>query len=180
MKNRIRGLVSISLLVLSGIAIAAGSHGGNSGSNFYIGAGYNFLETEAGGFDWDTSAVDIRVGKYFTPNFAIEGRGGFGVSDDTAAGLNVEINNYFGVYARGEIPINSQFSIYGLLGITDIELDVSAGGNTVSGTDNDVSWGVGASFAINPKTSIGGEYMNLYDDGGVEISGFGINFQQKF
>ncbi len=188
MKKRILGFVSVSLLVLSGLAMAGGApkggghHGGDSGSGFYIGAGYNFFETESAGLDWDTSTLDLRIGKFFTPNFAVEGRIGIGVSDDTVGGVNNEIDNYIGAFARGQIPINNQFSIYGLAGIVtgDASASATVGGQNVAWDDTNFAWGIGASFALNRMSSIGAEYMNLYDDDGIEIGGFGINYMHKF
>ena len=54
---------------------------------------------------------------------------------------------------------------------------VSASGSV---DDSDLSWGIGASFALNQTSSVGAEYLSLYDDGGFEVSGFGLNYMHKF
>lgn len=191
MKNGIVKYFFIALLTISGAVLAAGEHGSSrhSNSGFYLGAGYNFFDTEIGGVEFDNSTVDLRVGTFLTPNFAIEGRFGIGVTDDSmgvtgVASVSSEIDNYYGVYLRGQFPINNQISIYGLLGYANTEWNLSASipGLAVRGSfdDSDLSWGLGASFALNQSSSVGAEYLSLYDDGGFEVSGFGVNFMHKF
>ena len=168
--------VVASLSLMSGSVLAGGVDSNERSKYFRV--GYNFVTYEQSGLsDADLGALDVGVGMYFNKNFAVEARLGLGIQDDDIGAVNLDLNGYIGVYARGEIPLANKFSIYGLLGVARVDFD---GTPSASNADNDISYGVGAMFAINNKSSIGAEYLMLHDDGPVQVDGFSINYQMKF
>lgn len=128
-------------------------------------------------------ALSFRFGKEFTRNFAIEGRLGTGVSDDTirisGVDVAVEVDNFYGVYARGIIPLN-RVSLYGLVGYTHGEIKASAGGVAASADDGDFSYGVGADIAVWKGGAINVEYGRLFSGTGYEVNALSAGVRFNF
>ena len=128
-------------------------------------------------------AIGGKFGKQFNPNFAIEGRIGFGVSDDEVdvGGLPVklEIDNYYGVYLKGMLPVSTAASLYGLLGYTRAKLTASAAGFSSSDSESDISFGAGAEFAVSQTAAISVEWARLLKGDGYKVDGLtlGVNFK---
>ena len=107
---------------------------------------------------------------YFSKFFAVEGRLGFGVQDDTVGAANGEIDYLVGAYVRGGFPLGI-FEPYVIAGATMI--DTSWG--FVDGDDVGLSYGVGADFKFNEKFGINLEYMYLMDFDGMTAQPAGID-----
>lgn len=129
-------------------------------------------------------AIGGKIGKPLNPNFAVEGRFGFGVADDEVdvGGLPVavDIDYYFGVYGKGILPLSSQASVYGLIGITQAKLTASVGGFSASDSDSDISFGVGAEFGISPAAAISVEWARLLKGDGYKVDGLSLGVSFKF
>lgn len=145
----------------------------------YLGASVTRVTYSEPGFpSLNPVAVALRAGNQFNDHFALEGRFGFGIADDTAD-ITLEVDNFFGVYARGILPLNPQLSIYGIVGYTDGEVTASIPGLSVSDSDDDFSYGIGIEASVAPKVIISGEYMKLFDkpDYYINTLSFGIGFK---
>jgi opacity protein-like surface antigen len=175
--------------ILLGCALAADKTGRG-----YVGVGYTMLTYSEDGFpDFDISALGVRGGYYFNNYFSVEGRFGFGVGDDTqtvsvflpgigtfTGDATVELDNMFGVYAVGHIPLTKQFQLYGLVGLTQGEITASVNGFSVSEDDSDLSFGVGAEFDMTPNMSLGIEYTSYITEDAYDVDGLGISFNYIF
>lgn len=141
--------------------------------------------------DFDIGALVLRGGYEVNPNFAVEGRFGLGISDETkvwnsALGpldTTVELDDFIGVYARGILPLNDVTSLYGIVGWTDISITatVSDGVTTASNSDSDsdMSFGFGADFNVGAG-AINLEYMSYYSDDAVDVTAIGVGYTVKF
>ena len=116
----------------------------------------------------------------------------FGISGtgNASGGGTLELDHFFGAYLRAGAPIGESFFPYALLGYTraDISASVSLsvtpqGGQTsaasvnVSGSDTDISFGLGADYKFNDRFSLNAEWINYVDksDGELgELSGFSV------
>lgn len=156
--------------------IAAGANAQQNQTQLYGSASYGLLETEVGSTDFDTPTLNLAFGGQFNRHFALEGRLGFGVDDDTENGLNVEIDDYLAVYAKGILPVSDVVSIYGLLGIAETTIDTNFGDED----DDDISYGIGMSARLNNGIDLFGEYISLYDDDNVEIGGINLGASMRF
>lgn len=83
----------------------------------YAGVNYSLVEYDEAGFDSvEPTALVLRLGNELTPNLAVEGRLGFGVSDDSidvlGTSVDVEVDQFFGVYVRGIAPLGARGSIW--------------------------------------------------------------------
>lgn len=146
------------------------------GNSLYGGLSYGFLETEFGSTDFDTPTLNFALGTEVSPHLAVEGRLGLGVDDDTNFGFNVEIDDYFALYLKPILPLSDTVSLYGLFGFAEITRETSFGDDD----DNDFSYGFGASAKIAPQWDLFAEYISLYDDDDVEISGFNLGANLRF
>ncbi|MBB3045792.1 hypothetical protein FHR99_000028 [Litorivivens lipolytica] len=156
--------------------IAAGASAQQSQPELYGSASYGLVETEVGSVDFDTPTLNLAFGGKFNPNFALEGRLGFGVDDDTENGVEVEIDNFMAIYAKPMLPVSDVITLYGLLGLAETEIDTNFGNED----DDDISYGLGISARLNNGIDLFGEYVSLYDDDDVEISGINLGASMRF
>lgn len=156
----------------------------------YFGGNYVFLTYEEDGIDedFDLGALVGKAGVNVNPYLAAELRVGFGVKDYSISGNGVtaelEVDYLVGGYIVAGIPNSSPIYPYAVLGATKAELTatVRAFGESasVSDSDSDVSYGVGANFAVNEQVSLNAEYMSYLDKDSVKISGISIGGAVRF
>jgi len=156
----------------------------------YVGANYAFLTYEEDDIpeDFDLGALVAKAGAKFNPYLAAEIRVGVGVDDYSESGngvsIELELDYLVGAYAIAGIPNETPIYPYAVLGVTKGELtaSVSAFGESasVSESESDLSYGVGANIAINDEFSINAEYMNYLDKDGAEISGVSVGLVVLF
>jgi len=115
----------------------------------YVGAGYTQFETDGG----DIGAATGRLGYRFGPNFAIEGEGSTGVDDDEG----VDLNHNVGAYARGILPVTSNFDVHGRVGYTTSEYDTPLG----DFEDDGLAYGAGAEYRFTPNLGIRADWTRL-------------------
>lgn len=130
------------------------------------------------------SAISFKVGNQFNKNFALEARLGTGLSDDriTVFGVpaTVEVDNFYGVYAKGILPVSNMISAYGLVGYTHGEITARAAGMSVTGSDSDFSYGLGVDFAITQNMSLNIEWARLFEGAGYKVNALSFGVGYKF
>jgi hypothetical protein len=171
------------VLLALAILIAPTAYAANDG--MYVGV--NVVRTtykEDGFASVNPVVLAAKLGKEFNPNFAIEGRVGLGVMDDslTIAGtkIDVEVDNFYGVYAKGILPTGSKLSPYGLVGYTKGKISASAGGLSASGSDSDISFGVGADVALDKDMILNFEFAKLFGGDGYDVDALSIGASFRF
>ncbi|HEY9030462.1 MAG TPA: porin family protein [Kangiella sp.] len=167
-KTMIAGAIIASLSLATAVEAKEGN---------YFGFGLTQHSLDAGFFDADVTTLDGKVGTYFNENFSGELRLGLGVQDDTVFGSDIEIENYYGAYLRAGIPVTDGFYPYAIVGYTNTKVGVSGGG---SDSESDMSYGLGADFAISDSVDFTAEFMRYLDKDGVEVDGIGLGFKFKF
>lgn len=203
MKRVFVAITTISALCSSGAYSADYSEG------VYIGVGVSqtSAKVDLGSNDlgitdkktYRNQAIDLRIGKSFNENFAIEGRVGTGLSKGksnfsvTVQGVDVGVNttaklsNYYGIYAVGKYPVGD-FTPYVILGASSVgyKLDATASANGLSysasdkSTDSSASFGVGVDYSINKSTSAGIEYTRLISKSDLKIDALSLSGKFKF
>ena len=168
-------IVATSLYIFSSALIAGGKGQSYMGIQYALG---NYSE-EGISQEADPSVLIGRYGTYLLDNFAIEGRVGIGIANDTLvfSGLEVDVDvDYIvGVYALGHMNIAKGSSVYGLVGFTQAELTTSALGISNTNDDNGVSVGVGANLgAFNI------EYIQYLNESEYEFSALSFGFITHF
>lgn len=175
----------LSAIFLAGL-MSAPAFADTVGTNY---AGLQFAQAtydESGVDDLNPTALIGRLGHYFHENFSLEGRLGFGLSDDSLSGngltADFEIDSLFGFYGVGHLPINEVASVYALAGFTQGEasITVSDGTNSASESDDDsgFSYGLGAAFNVSPNAALTVEYISYLDKSDYQLTALsaGMNF----
>ncbi len=166
--------------------------------NGYVGIQYGYLMYDMDSISGDSnpSALIGRVGYFVFDQVALEGRFGFGFSDDSArlpddAGGTIrgdlELDRLYGAYLAGYLPLGGFGSAYGVLGYTDAKATFSADGFSSSISDGGFSFGFGGNVYIEYRESaykehrwaINVEYMRYLNESGYKLDayGFGVAFQ---
>ena len=141
----------------------------------YVGASVSRFDVSVDGLsNAKPSAFSIKLGEQMNPNFAAELRFGKGLSTDSISGADLKVNTYYGIYAKGILPLTNEFSVYGLLGYSRGKVTVTRPGSSASGTDGDLSYGLGADYLLTKNTSVGLEWARLFK-GSVGGSNYKVN-----
>lgn len=120
----------------------------------YVGAGYTQFDSDGG----DIGAVTGRLGYRLSPHFAVEGEASTGTDDDNG----VDLNHNVGAYARGILPVTSNFDVHGRVGYTTSEFD-TPGGDV---EDDGIAYGAGAEYRFTPSFGVRADWTRLEGDEG--------------
>ena len=179
---------------LLAIAVPAASNPVSEGTG-YAGGMFTQLTYDEDGVseDAEPTALIARLGYFATDYFAVEGRLGIGLSDDTVsvtgpdgfggtvtADVDVELDRLFGAYAAGYLPLGDVAAAYGLVGITNAKATVSANGFSDSDTDTGLGYGVGIEFYPTEEFGLNAEYMQYLDESGYDLSALSIGAKFLF
>ena len=173
MKNVLLSIVAAVYIFSSG-GLLASSTGDTYGGIQYALSTYN----EDGFDEVKPTALVGRFGKYINNNFAIEGRLGFGLQDDSINFLGIDvtldIDTLIGVYGLGYVNINDSSSVYGLIGFTRAEATASALGISVSSDESGLSFGVGSDLGIGNNVSLNIEYIQYLNKSNFDFRSLGL------
>ena len=136
-----------------------------------------------------TPTVMMNAGYQFNPNFALEGRIGFGVSDDVIAvdvddnervDVSVKIGNYIGVFSRFGTPVNERFYPYSLLGYGKVDIRANISTGAIDDAASDFGYGFGANLSFTDRVAGNIEYVIYSDNSNEKISGifFGLQYRR--
>lgn len=168
--------------VLSSILAASMASAAMSASAAELYAGGNFAVLDAD--EATLNAVYGRFGAFFNENISAEARLGFGVGDDTVnyggVDIKAELDNVYGAYLRGGIPAGEVFYPYAIIGYTKGKFTGSAYGVSVSNSESDFSFGVGADFKVTDTLKINAEYLSYLDKDEAELTGFAVGVAFSF
>ena len=148
--------------------------------------------------------INGRLGYRFNSYIAIEGDAGFGIGGDSFqrslpvnidnfgsvnvdADADLDVKNYFGIFARGILPVSDQFDIFVRGGYGTAKAEVSAVATTDilqgfsanvsdSQSANDFAYGVGAEYHINERHGIRADFSAI----GSEANFFSLAYAVKF
>ncbi|MGQ0533206.1 MAG: outer membrane beta-barrel protein [Caulobacteraceae bacterium] len=136
-------------------------------ADWYAGAAYTQYDVG----DADVGGVTGRLGYRMNPNFAVEGEGTFGVSDDDG----VELNHALGAYAVGILPIGSSgFSAHGRVGYQTVEVDTPLG----DADDDGLAYGVGLGWQATQRIGVRADFTRMEGDEETDAVSLGasLNF----
>ncbi len=171
-----KNILLVIALVFSYSSISFAASEGDT----YGGLQYALVTYDEDGFDEaEPTALVGRYGQFVNDSVSIEGRIGFGLSDDSvdvgAFDIDIEVNHLFGIYGVFHANSNSDTSVYGVLGFTQGELEGSAMGISVSEDDSGLSYG----FGVNIK-SFNIEYMSYIDEDDYDVTAISLGFATQF
>jgi hypothetical protein len=150
----------------------------------YVGGNIVWADVEVAGATVTPTMLSGRFGREFSRHFAVEGRVGLGIADDTVSfvgnSTTVDMDYAFGVYARGILPLADIFSIYGLLGLTAGKLSLSGPGGSFSDSESDLSYGFGADLAIGRNLAVNFEWARLFEISGYDVEATSIGIVYRY
>lgn len=170
---------AVTFFSICGTNIYAGTTGDAYGGIQYALGSYN----EDGFEEVNPTALVGRFGKYVQNNFAIEGRIGIGLQDDSVnvfvpgfgnLDVSLDIDTLIGIYGVGHVNLNESSSVYALLGFTRGEATASGGGISISGDDSGLSYGVGANIGTGNNVSFNIEYTQYLNKSDFDLSAIGL------
>jgi outer membrane immunogenic protein len=144
-------------------------------SKVYVNVGYSSLDTSV----TNLGVVGARLGYEFTPNFAIEGEAGFGITNNDIAGVEVKVDNTFGAYLVGKLPLSDSFSLLGRVGYSHLKVSAAAFGSSASADDGSAAYGIGAQYLLDGTNGIRGDYTR-YEKDGSGFNGYTVSYVRKF
>ncbi|MES2034844.1 MAG: porin family protein [Pseudomonadota bacterium] len=131
-------------------------------TSFYTTLGYANVQADDG-VDVELGAGQVRVGAKFNQFFAVEGEAAHGVNDDTVGGVEVKLNNQFGVFAVASYPFAERFEVFGRVGYSTAEFEANFAGVKETESNDDVAYGVGATAFFSERNGVRLDYTNYGD-----------------
>jgi len=202
-------LFLIALLMLCG---GWGSAIANESKN-YAGFQYAIVDAESSRagipLSHEPTALVGRMGAFINRYLALEARVGFGLSDDkvTKSSLDateenemidqygLDVENLFGFYLLGNLPVANTIDLYGVIGITSLDVGTTTGQTIVniatsdeivaftktgSRTENGLSYGLGGRVAITKRSALNLEYMSYIDKSDFTLNSINVGFLLDF
>ena len=145
--------------------------------------GDSYVGVQLGGSNLEIDGLDdventyglVRLGVYLNSAMALELRYGEGVDDDTLMGVDYSIDRIAGLYALYHLELSSAFSIYGLIGYSEVDLKAEANGGSVIEKEDDISYGIGLDLG-----NINIEYTQVLEGSNYEVDAASIGYTYHF
>lgn len=155
-----------------------------------------FQISGGGEYMFDSSDTELaftmatgRAAYFFNETFGIEGEASFGLSDVNNfdnSGLDIELNNQFGIYGVARMPAGQNGELFGRFGFRAGTLDASLGNISEELDYNGVSFGAGYNYFFSETvgvraevTTSGASLDNNFDPDG-NLTSFGLSLIVKF
>ncbi|RYZ15253.1 MAG: porin family protein [Alphaproteobacteria bacterium] len=166
---------------LGALIVAGGLLAPSAFAQTYVGVSYSNLQIDTAGERLNLGSLTGRLGYKFSPHFAIEGEGGFGVSDDDYQGggpanFDVGVDTQLAVYAVGRLPLPHGITLFGRIGYHDTKLDEDV--QEIS-DGSGLAYGGGLEFDVLPNITARVEYTE-YDGLSRTANAIAIGAQMKF
>jgi len=149
-------------------------------AQLYGGAGYTVFQADDGsGNDISLGALQGRVGYKTNPFFGVEGEFSVGVQDESfdvlGTTVDVGIDNQYGVFAVGVLPIPAVGDVFARGGYASFTIDASASGiGSVAEDGSGLAYGGGIMLNFIPFTKLRLEYTRYEPEDG-EFDSFGVS-----
>jgi hypothetical protein len=163
--NRIRAGLLCVVAASGASAQGYGPYGGGQyGRPFYYNAyaGLSVGELRYGEEGLDTitpSTAMVFVGAPLSRNLAIEARFGGGLASAETNSYSLQVRSLFAGYLKGSLPLAPGFSIYGLGGVANVDLQRDFG--LAYTNDTGVSYGLGMDFDLASNARMSLEWTHL-------------------
>lgn len=175
----------------------------------YMAASINKLSTKVGGTSFDFNALGLTFGVKPNDYIALEGRYTHGLNSETKSVDNYlriegEIEKVVGLYSKFFLTKNKPFRPFVMLGysyadargkVKSVNLPSFPSvcdfcptptyigprvGETISQSENDISYGFGFDIESENSGSVRFEYAWLVDDNNVEVNELSVGYQFNF
>jgi len=170
--------------------------GGGVGSSKINGADGTVTPLKITGADSNKASVKIFGGYQLTPNWGVEAQyadlGNRDFAIRNLAGVQLATGSLkatqFSIAGTGTLPLSSNFSLFGKLGISSNHGKIAAVGVADRGSKTSPLVGVGIAYNFNPKLAVRLEYEDFgkfSNDGGanggaIRANNFGLSLRYAF
>ena len=148
----------------------------SANADSYMGVGYLHNNVEIGSANASPASVMFKYGTFWSDSFSVEGRLAIAILDDSISGLDVEVEQLFGVYGVYNFAAGRNINPYLMLGYTDGDLNVASLESSRSGA----SYGAGADFKLDDWSVINIDYTRYLNEDGIQISGINLGYTVNF
>ena len=189
-------LIAASLIAAAPFSMAAPA----SSNNGYLGVGLqlgNYTEElDYGEAEVDVKNVTLKAGVYVNPYLGFEAAFATGITDGSTdivfidgsyyydMEVSLKLKNSVSIFVKPTIPFNDKFSMYGLIGVTQATMEVSAsvGGYTASDDEQEsgVSFGIGTQINLNQGFAVSAEFISMLDQDDFTYNVANIGFMKTF
>lgn len=129
-------------------------------AGLYFGvSGGEFIYREDGIDTLRPGIVEFRIGQEINPYLALEGRLGSGLGGAESQGFRTSVQAVYAGYVKGILPMTPWLSGYGLAGLAGVQFHRNY--PDFNSNDAGLSFGVGAEFKLQPRTSLTLEWVRL-------------------
>lgn len=139
-------------------------------NGLYGGVLYGDVNYEEGNASLDMAATSFILGVQFNDYVGSEFRYGSGMNSDSLYGIKMELDNYYGFYVTGTLPVNQYIQPYVVAGYTRAEATIthpSYGSTTDTGSG--ASLGFGIKSELNNHFSLRLERLEMIDKDGYTL-----------
>lgn len=148
-------------------------------AQLYGGVGYTVFQADTGAGDANLGTLMGRLGYKASPILGIEGEASFGVQDESfdvlGTTVDVGIENQYGVFAVGMLPVPAIGDIFARAGYASITVDASASGiGSISEDGSGLAYGAGVMLNFIPFTKLRLDYTK-YEAGDGEFDSLGVS-----
>ncbi|MEX0729211.1 MAG: porin family protein [Aquisalimonadaceae bacterium] len=176
MHTHIYGYKQVGRAVAAGLLLAAMSLPLHANENFYVGIDlHNWSLDPDGGSGWSDIGIRGKLGAKIAQQVSLEGHLATGGSD-RANGTTLELDELYGLFVRGDIPISRYAGLYGLVGYSTLKVSAFGG----SDTDSGVSFGVGGDFKVSNDTSLNIDWIRYIGETDYEYSALSLGARWLF
>lgn len=137
-------------------------------AEWVAGLGFNMWDLDLGGASASPNSISGSIGYKFGPQgeglkFIPEFRYGLGMGDDTVQGVDIEVDNFVALTAKGQYDFTGGGYVFALLGWSDLEANFDGPGGSESGSEDETGFGLGAGFQFNESVATELSFES-YDD----------------
>lgn len=150
---------------------------------FYSDLSVEYLNVEVDGSKLHPWNGRLKLGKPFSQELALEAHYASSFENDEINGLNLEVNENIGVYARYQSPdAYSGMVIYLLAGYAWTTIETSGAYAIPDQEFESFSWGIGVEDRSQALRNMGYsfQYTRYYDNDGLKVEGFSLGIRYDF
>jgi hypothetical protein len=151
-----------------------------------LAADYAFVDSDA----YRDSGVTVNARGVFGMDvsryFGAEAHVGIGVLTDDVVlkdpeeKAKLKLKNYYAVYCKGVLPIDSSMNVYGLLGFANTKTETSSDSGTTTDSGTDISYGLGVDVKFTDYAKVTVDGIMLHDKSGQQIITLSAGLKYEF
>ena len=162
-------LIAAAAAAAFGLVAAPASAQDSSDVKVYASIGGSILADS----DISLGGAQARIG-FRGAHFGVEAEGMIGVTDDSFAGLDVDLDSQFAGYVVGYMPVSENVELIGRVGYGTFEVDTPFG----SGDAQTTNFGVGLQYNMDDSNGFRADYTYMSGDGHAYMAG--LSFVHTF